>query len=129
MFRVLLAPITRSTTAAYSHRLCMVWCVMALEQVLVWDTLTLKHGQLNLQLVTTSPSVYNILTVFDVQKPNKGRQKPGQCNWTQKLTITVIRTESESTFAQVCQSLSYPHHKQIVRVLRVKLCQLTKHSS
>jgi hypothetical protein len=22
------------------------WCVIALERVLVWDTLTLKHGQL-----------------------------------------------------------------------------------
>jgi hypothetical protein len=27
MFRVLFAPIIRSTTAAYSHRFCMVWCV------------------------------------------------------------------------------------------------------
>jgi hypothetical protein len=24
----------------------MVWCVIALEQVLVWDSFTLKHGQL-----------------------------------------------------------------------------------
>jgi hypothetical protein len=23
----------------------MVWCVIALEQVLVWDSFTLKHGQ------------------------------------------------------------------------------------
>jgi hypothetical protein len=38
MFRVLFAPILRSTTAAYSHRFCMVWCVIALEQVLVWDS-------------------------------------------------------------------------------------------
>jgi hypothetical protein len=24
----------------------MVWCVIVLEQVLVWDSFTLKHGQL-----------------------------------------------------------------------------------
>jgi hypothetical protein len=24
----------------------MVWCVIALEQVLVWDSFTVKHGQL-----------------------------------------------------------------------------------
>jgi hypothetical protein len=39
----------RSTTAAYSHRLCMVWYVIALEQVLVWDSFTLKHGQLQMR--------------------------------------------------------------------------------
>jgi hypothetical protein len=26
--------------------LCMVWCVTALEQVLVWDSFTVNHGQL-----------------------------------------------------------------------------------
>jgi hypothetical protein len=41
MFRVLLEPIIRSTTAAYSHEFCKVWCVIALEQVQVWDTFTL----------------------------------------------------------------------------------------
>jgi hypothetical protein len=34
--------IIRSTTAAYSHTLCMVWCVIALEQVLVSDSFTVK---------------------------------------------------------------------------------------
>jgi hypothetical protein len=38
MFRVLFAPFIRNTTAAYSNRFCMVWCVIALEQVLVWDS-------------------------------------------------------------------------------------------
>jgi hypothetical protein len=42
MFRVLFAPIIRSTTAAYCHGFCMVWCVILLEQVLVWDTFTLE---------------------------------------------------------------------------------------
>jgi hypothetical protein len=56
MFRVLFAPIIRSTTAAYSHRFCMVWCVIALEQVLVWDSFTVKHGQLQ----TTSSWTLNI---------------------------------------------------------------------
>jgi hypothetical protein len=28
----------------------MVWCVIALEQVLVWDSLTVKHGQLQFAL-------------------------------------------------------------------------------
>jgi hypothetical protein len=41
MFRVLFAPIIRSTTAAYSHMFCMVWCVYSIEQVLA-----LWHGQL-----------------------------------------------------------------------------------
>jgi hypothetical protein len=40
---------------AYSHRFCMVWCVVALEQVLVWDSFTVKHGQL--QTVTVTDSV------------------------------------------------------------------------
>jgi hypothetical protein len=39
-------PIIRSTTVAYSHRFCVVLCVIPLEQVLVWDTFTLEHGQL-----------------------------------------------------------------------------------
>jgi hypothetical protein len=56
MFRVLFAPIIRSTTAAYSHRFCMVWCVIPLEQVLVWDSFTLKYGQLQLQSVTGQTS-------------------------------------------------------------------------
>jgi hypothetical protein len=52
MFRVLFAPIIRSTTAAYSHRFCMVWCVIALEQVLVWDSFTVNHSQLQTDWLT-----------------------------------------------------------------------------
>jgi hypothetical protein len=32
--------------AQLQRRFCMVWRVIALEQVLVWNTFTLKHGQL-----------------------------------------------------------------------------------
>jgi hypothetical protein len=42
MFRVLFALIIRSTSAAYSHRFCMVWCVIPLDQVLVLRT-WIKH--------------------------------------------------------------------------------------
>jgi hypothetical protein len=31
LFRMLFAPIIRSTTAAYSHRFCMVWCVYSIR--------------------------------------------------------------------------------------------------
>jgi hypothetical protein len=48
---VLFAPIIRSTTAAYCHRFFMVLCFIPLEQVLVWDSFTLEHGQLQTHVV------------------------------------------------------------------------------
>jgi hypothetical protein len=34
------------SSAAQLQQVCMVLCVIALEQVLVWDSVSLKHGQL-----------------------------------------------------------------------------------
>jgi hypothetical protein len=36
-------------------------CVIPLEQVLVWDTLTLKHGQLQIDVTKYSQGVYWVL--------------------------------------------------------------------
>jgi hypothetical protein len=51
MFRVLFAPIIMSTTAAHGHRSRVVRHATALDQAPVWDSPTVKHGQLQCGLV------------------------------------------------------------------------------
>jgi hypothetical protein len=86
MFRVLFAPIIRSITAAYSHRLCMVLCVIALEQVLVWDSFTVKHGQLQYShrscmvwcvIALEQVLVWDSFTVKLGQLPHSAMYSPG----------------------------------------------------
>jgi hypothetical protein len=55
MFRVLFAPFIRSTTAAYSHRFCMVWCVYS-----IWAGTGLGHFNTLARSFTDSKNIMKL---------------------------------------------------------------------
>ena len=62
--------------------------------------------------------------LFDVEEPEEASHQAGHRHGGHELVVAVVGVEGQGAFAHVDQTLGYPHHKQVVRVLGVVLGQL-----
>lgn len=77
--------------------------------------------------ITTHPS--NLLTVFHIKTRHQERQESCHGHWIHDLSVAVVWTKGQGSFAKMGQTLSNANTKQIIWVLGVVDCQLAQHCS
>ena len=68
-----------------------------------------------------------VLTILDIDTGDENRQQTGHSHRAEKLSVRMVWTQGQGTLAQMGESLSQPHTKQVVGVLGMVNGKLSQH--